>query len=107
MTQIQLRHDTSANWTAANPVLAGGEIGVEIDTNHFKVGNGSTAWNDLDYQGSGSGLSLAEADARYARLSQIGQPNGVAGLDDSALLNENDLPIPPVDLVILFDNNLV
>jgi hypothetical protein len=49
--QIQLRNDTSANWTSANPTLARGEIGVEIDTNKMKIGVGNAAWNDLPYTG--------------------------------------------------------
>jgi hypothetical protein len=47
--QIQFRHDTAANWTAANPVLAGGEPGYETDTGKFKVGNGAAAWTALAY----------------------------------------------------------
>jgi len=47
--QIQLRNGTAAQWTSANPTLAVGEIGVETDTNRFKVGTGSTAWNSLAY----------------------------------------------------------
>lgn len=47
--QIQLRNDTSANWTSANPVLAQGEIGIETNTRLYKIGNGSTAWNSLAY----------------------------------------------------------
>lgn len=49
--QIQLRNDTAANWTSANPILAKGEIGVEIDTNKMKIGLGNTVWNDLSYTG--------------------------------------------------------
>jgi hypothetical protein len=49
--QIQLRNDTAANWTAANPILAVGEIGLESDTNKFKIGNGSQAWNSRTYAG--------------------------------------------------------
>jgi hypothetical protein len=49
--QIQLRNDTAANWTAANPILAVGEIGLESDTNKFKIGNGSEAWNSRTYAG--------------------------------------------------------
>jgi hypothetical protein len=49
--QIQWRRDTAANWTAANPVLAAGEAAYETDTNKFKLGNGSTAWNSLAYGG--------------------------------------------------------
>ena len=50
-TQIQLRNDTSSNWTSANPTLAVGEMGVETDTDQFKIGDGSTAWNSLGYGG--------------------------------------------------------
>lgn len=48
---IQVRRDTAANWTSANPVLADGEIGYEKDTQQIKVGDGTTAWNSLDYGG--------------------------------------------------------
>jgi hypothetical protein len=50
---IKLRRDTAAAWTAANPVLAPGEPGLETDTNLIKYGNGATAWNSLDYAGVG------------------------------------------------------
>jgi hypothetical protein len=46
---IQLRRDTAANWTSANPTLASGELGYETDTGNFKIGNGSTAWASLSY----------------------------------------------------------
>lgn len=48
-TKIQLRRDSSANWFAKNPVLAEGEIGIELDKNRMKVGNGVNAYNDLEY----------------------------------------------------------
>ena len=50
--RIQVRRDTSENWSDTNPVLAEGEIGLEIDTGLFKVGDGSTSWNDLSYYGT-------------------------------------------------------
>jgi hypothetical protein len=53
-TVIKLRRDTAANWTSVNPVLASGEEGYETDTGARKVGNGSTAWNSLDYVRSDS-----------------------------------------------------
>lgn len=49
--QIQLRNDTAANWATANPTLARGEVGVEIDTNKMKIGTGSVSWNNLAYTG--------------------------------------------------------
>lgn len=49
--QIQLRNDTAENWTLANPTLAKGEVGVEIDTNKMKIGTGTLVWEDLPYTG--------------------------------------------------------
>lgn len=46
---IQLRRDTSSNWTSANPILADGEIGFETDTYLYKIGTGLTGWNSLPY----------------------------------------------------------
>ena len=48
-TQIQLRRDTAADWTSNNPTMAAGEFGWESDTNRFKIGTGTTAWNSLEY----------------------------------------------------------
>lgn len=48
-TRMQIRRDTAANWTSANPVLASGEFGYETDTGYMKVGDGSTAWTSLSY----------------------------------------------------------
>jgi len=47
--KIQLRRDTSTNWSSINPVLDLGEPGFEIDTNKLKLGDGISAWNDLIY----------------------------------------------------------
>ena len=47
--QIQFRRDTAAAWTAANPTLAAGELGLETDTTYYKIGTGSTAWTSLAY----------------------------------------------------------
>ncbi len=46
---IQLRRDTSANWASANPILAQGEIGLNLTTSQYKIGDGTTAWNSLAY----------------------------------------------------------
>jgi hypothetical protein len=43
------RRDTAANWTSVNPTLLAGEIGIESDTNKWKVGDGTTAWASLGY----------------------------------------------------------
>ena len=48
-TQIQLRHDSGSIWTLVNPILAQGELGIELDTTNIKVGDGITSWNNLSY----------------------------------------------------------
>lgn len=62
--RIQLRRDTAANWTAANPVLASAEKGVETDTHRQKLGDGTTAWNSLGYLAS----PQATLDATYTKV---------------------------------------
>ena len=50
--QFQFRRDTSTNWWNNNPVLANGEMGIETDTNQFKIGDANgTAWRGLSYGG--------------------------------------------------------
>lgn len=49
--RIQLRNDTAENWTAQNPILLKGEMGVEIDTGKTKIGNGTDDWKTLKYSG--------------------------------------------------------
>ena len=70
--QIQLRRGLAAAWAAANPVLAQAEMGVEIDTQKFKIGNGSTVWNSLPYGG------LVGAEGPQG-------PQGPAGQDGSVI----------------------
>lgn len=48
-TRMIQRRGTAAEWTAADPILAAGEIGFETDTSKFKFGDGSTAWSSLPY----------------------------------------------------------
>ena len=54
MTKIQLRRDTASNWSTNNPTPSAGEPCFETDTGKLKIGDGSTKYNDLAYQGSGS-----------------------------------------------------
>lgn len=51
------RRDTAANWTAEDPTLLAGEIGIEADTGYWKVGDGATAWTSLAYV-SGLGAEI-------------------------------------------------
>ena len=64
--QIILRQGTAADWVAANPVLAAGEMGIESDTLKTKIGDGATAWNSLSYK------------IDYVAVATVNRPTGVA-----------------------------
>lgn len=64
---IQPRRDTAANWTSVNPVLAQGELGLELDTGLTKYGDGTTAWASLSYATS-SFAKTGAIPTDYAKL---------------------------------------
>ena len=78
---IQLRRGTSAEWSASNPILTEGEVGVETDTKKLKVGDGLTVWASLPY----ITLTPAAAASLYA---PIASPNftGTVTLDTGVSL---------------------
>ena len=52
-----MRSDTEENWTANDPLLMLGELGLTTDGQNkgrFKIGDGQTAWSGLVYYGGGS-----------------------------------------------------
>ena len=48
--RIQLRRGNGQEWQNSNPILAQGELGIELDTGRFKIGDGVTPWNTLRYE---------------------------------------------------------
>lgn len=74
--QIQVRRGTTAEWSAANPVLAEGEIGLDTTLDNIKIGDGVTAWTSLNFFAlSESSLSNHESDT-----------TNVHGIADTSLL---------------------
>ena len=50
--RLQVRRDTSSNWSTNNPILQVGEFGFDTTVNRFKVGiasNETSRWNVLPY----------------------------------------------------------
>lgn len=72
--KLQLRRDTAANWEAANPVLAQGEIGLILDNNGKvlgqKIGDGVTEWKALPYEVNTSHIVLEREPKNYIALSE-------------------------------------
>ena len=116
--RIQLRRDGAQQWANINPILAQGELGIEIDTSRIKIGDGVTPWNSLKYERpleteSNAANTLVKRDAdgnfqagaitatlignastatRLANARQIqltGQITGSGSFDGSANLNLN------------------
>ena len=46
---IQLRRGATSEWESTNPVLAQGELGVDLTLGRFKIGNGVNTWNTTSY----------------------------------------------------------
>ncbi|GAA4699746.1 hypothetical protein [Phytohabitans rumicis] len=53
--RVQLRRGLAAAWAAANPVLADGEPGFEVDTDTLRIGDGATPFTSLPAIGAGGG----------------------------------------------------
>lgn len=71
---VTLRRGTTAEWATANPVLAAGEPGTDLDTGVLKVGDGVAAWDALpalDPSGIAAGVKSGE-------LCALDTPDGIA-----------------------------
>jgi hypothetical protein len=86
-TRMQQRRGTAAQWTAANPVLAAGEIGYETDTEQFRIGDGTSSWSNLS-----PFKNIEDGGADFIELAQKGAAHGVATLNASAKIPLTQLP---------------
>lgn len=79
----QVRRDTAANWTAANPTLLQGEWALETDTSRAKLGDGVTAWSSLGY-------FLADEIADAVAAVVDGAPGALNTLNELAAALDDD-----------------
>lgn len=92
--RIQWRRDDTASWSSVNPILLNGEVGFNITNGLFKIGDGETPWNALQYFGAGNAFSaLLVWDAITSKPAYVGAGTtaaaarsaiGAAGADDLA-----------------------
>jgi hypothetical protein len=85
-TRMQQRRGTAAQWTAANPILAAGEIGFETDTSKFKMGNGSSTWSALQYFANAAELA-AVIDGAPDLLNTLNELAAAMGDDPAFITN--------------------
>lgn len=70
-TRIQMRRATAEEWSTVNPVLADGEWGyVQGSPREIKIGDGETAWNDLDFIGPFSAYKSVSAPMTNSYLAK-------------------------------------
>ena len=69
--KIQLRRDTAANWTANDPILLHGEVGIETDTLKIKFGDGVSAWSALGYLVAAASPGGGEGYIQYNNAGSI------------------------------------
>jgi len=81
--QIQFRRGTASEWTAANPILAVGEMGIETDTDLFKIGDGTTAWNSLAYGGLTGGFDSTQ------EIVSVGTSRALTSADTGKLITNS------------------
>lgn len=84
--QIQFRRGTAAEWSANNPTLAEGEMGIELDSRRFKIGDGDTEWNLLAYGGLQGDVGLTGAtgiQGETGATGPLGGPIGATGATGS------------------------
>lgn len=98
MTRIQSRRDTAANWAAGNPILAVGQIGVDLTNHQIRVGDGGTAWLGLPTYSDD-----AAANATYVPVIPLtGKSKSTSVARLQAALSTRD--VAPLDILVIGDS---
>jgi hypothetical protein len=93
---MQQRRATAAGWTAANPTLKAGELGLETDTGFVKCGDGATTWANLRYYALGAPAVTFTPSATWT--ATISMLPSTRQLVLGANLTISTLPTPPSGL---------
>ena len=103
-TTFQFKRGLASAWERNNPILAAGEPGWTLDTHILKIGDGVTAWNDLEIF---SNFEIDEKDIQKAvnqyleehpiqiktdtTLSVAGQPADSAAIRENCVFSSDTL----------------
>lgn len=83
-TLFQLKRGLAEAWNRNNPILAPGEPGWTLDTHVLKIGDGVTAWKDLEPI---SGIEINENDIQNA-VNQYLEEHPVQVITDKTLTSD-------------------
>ena len=100
-TLLQVRRGTSSDWSTANggngAVLGAGEIGLDTTIDRIKIGDGTTAWNSLEFlsvgfddihTNAGSGVSITTVTDANSQVTGISLSANIVGGDNITLSND-------------------
>jgi hypothetical protein len=92
MTTILHRRGTAAEWYDANPVLEESEIGYvaldpepgadNTDAGKFKIGDGITYWNSLDFSSGGTTVATPNYLAAFSNNDVI-----ISGIENATIID--------------------
>lgn len=103
-TTFLLRRGTAYDWAFKNPLLREGEMGYEIGTGRYKIGDGYRNWVNLPYF-TNEEVIKAYVDAEIALLA-----GSVSGVTQQQLTNHVDAEEPHLvydngaSLTLLYEN---
>jgi hypothetical protein len=80
-TRIQVRRGSTSDWNTADPILNEGEFGYNTTLSQIKIGDGESAWSELDYLVSDGTLDTSLGS--YIPDTEKSAIDGVAELDGS------------------------
>ena len=87
--KYKLRGDTAENWSNINPILAIREPALVIDSNGkttgFKIGDGVTFWNDLDFHNIDDNGGRSIDPAVLQNKIELWQPNTEYKVGDTVM----------------------
>ena len=97
-TLLQVRRGSSSDWSTANggngTVLGAGEIGLDTTIDRIKIGDGTTAWNSLEFlsvgfddlhTSSASGVSISKLTDSNSQVTGVSFSTNLAAGDNITL----------------------
>ncbi len=90
-SKFYFKRGKSEAWKTQNLVLGPGEPGFEIDTGKLKVGNGVTAWNDLEYVTDSSNLmdDVVKYLGSASTLPEVANDGEICEINDAFYIRSN------------------